>query len=128
MSKTFVAGKIHGICVTKKSVDYNGSVSICPSLMKSAGINAFEQVHVINLNNGNRWVTYALPADHFEEFSLNGGGARLGELGDKCVILIYEQRERYESGPPAAVIFVDSSNVMSPAGKQWYFGDPGDGV
>jgi aspartate 1-decarboxylase len=107
--KTFVSAKIHGIRVTDKSLKYHGSVSICPRLMQAAGIEEYEQVHLVNLSTGDRWVTYAIKAEE-GAFTLNGGGARLGEVGDECVILAYSTCEQFE---PANVVFCDPSNRIS---------------
>jgi aspartate 1-decarboxylase len=104
--KSFVSAKIHGIRVTDKSVRYNGSVSICPELMKAAGIQQFEKVQIVNLTNGNRWETYAIEAA-VKAFTLNGGGARLGEIGDECVIITYDVSEIFQS---ANVVFVNECN------------------
>jgi aspartate 1-decarboxylase len=104
--KTYVGGKIHGIRVTDKSIEYHGSVSIAAELLEAAQIEQYEQVTIINLNNGQRWTTYAIPAER-REFTLNGGGARLGEIGDVCVILTYKQLEKFEGAP---VVFCDALN------------------
>ena len=109
MNKNFVSAKIHGICVTDKSVDYNGSVSICADLMAQAGIQNHEKVQIVNLNNGNRWETYALEADK-GAFALNGGGARLGEHGDVCVVICYSMMETFE---PFDVVFTNSDNIVT---------------
>lgn len=107
MIRTYVGAKIHGINVTGKSVQYNGSVSICRELMKLAGIEPYEQVHIVNLNNGNRWITYAVPHEKRGTFTLNGGGARLGEMGDQCVVMTYVQGEAFWG---AQVVFCNTFN------------------
>jgi aspartate 1-decarboxylase len=104
--RTFVAAKIHDLRVTDKSVDYHGSISVAADLLDAAGIAPYEQVHVINLTNGARWVTYAIPAPA-GAFTLNGGGARLGEKGDRCVVLTYRQSAAFEG---AAVVYCDGAN------------------
>ena len=104
--KTFVASKIHNIHVTHKSVEYVGSIGVDSALLEESGIDPYEQVHVINLHNGERWVTYAIPADK-GVFSLNGGSARLGELGDPCVILTYEQTPKFSG---AVVVYCTEQN------------------
>ena len=86
--KCFVAAKIHEIRVTAKALDYEGSVAIDAALLQAVRIEPFEQVHVINKTTGARWVTYAIPGGQ-GVFSLNGGGARLGEIGDTCIVLTY---------------------------------------
>jgi aspartate 1-decarboxylase len=106
--KTFVSAKIHGIRVTQKAVRYNGSVAIAASLLREVGIEDFEQVHIVNLTNGNRWVTYAIPAPE-GVFSLNGGGARLGEIGDECVVMTYATLHAYK---PAKVIHLNEDNSV----------------
>jgi len=119
--KTFVGAKIHGIRVTDKSVKYHGSVSIAQELMEAANIEPYEQVHIINLNNGQRWVTYAIPAP-CGVFSLNGGGARLGELEDECVVLTYRTEETFGN---AAVVFCDEQNRIV---KETVYAHEGVGV
>lgn len=108
MLRTFINSKIHNICVTDKSIDYQGSVSIAENLLRIAGIEIYEQVQIINLNNGERWTTYAI-AGAEGSFSLNGGGARLGEVGDRCVILTYALKEEFEN---AQVVYCDECNQI----------------
>jgi len=82
--------------------------------MAAAGIAPFEQVHVINLTNGQRWITYAIRAER-GVFSLNGGGARLGEPGDKFVLLTYDQW-RAQDYPGATVVHCDDENKIASLG------------
>lgn len=109
--KTFVSSKIHGICVTDASIEYNGSVTICQKLMQQTGINPYEQVHIVNLSNGERWITYALPGTE-GVFTLNGGGAFLGQIGDRCVVMTYDTLDKYT---PAKVVFCSSNNTVEKA-------------
>jgi aspartate 1-decarboxylase len=95
--RTYVHAKIHGLVVTAASIEYHGSVSIGSDLMDHAGIEPYEQVDVVDLNNGNRWTTYALPGPD-GVFTLNGGGARLGCVGDVCVVMAYETSGAYQGG------------------------------
>ncbi len=90
-------------------MDYNGSVGIDAALMERAGIEAYEQVHLVNLRNGERWVTYAIPAGP-GEFTLNGGSARLGEVGDKCLAIAYRLSDRPFTAP---VVFCDENNAIA---------------
>ncbi len=108
MFKNYVSSKIHGIRVTDKSVHYNGSVSICKDLMKKAGIDNHEKVQIVNLTNGNRWETYALEGEP-QAFTLNGGGARLGECGDVCVVICYSMMSEFT---PFEIIFIDADNYI----------------
>jgi aspartate 1-decarboxylase len=112
--KIYVSAKLHGLRVTDKSLHYHGSVSICRTLLEAARIQAYEQVHVVNLANGNRWITYALPGES-GMFSLNGGGARLGEIGDICIVMTFEMLEQYR---PARVVYCDEKNYIA---KTFYY-------
>lgn len=107
--KTYISSKIHGIRVTDKSVNYNGSVSISKVLCDAAEIDQYEQVDIVNLENGNRWTTYVLYLDKPESFTLNGGGAYLGDVGDRCVVMTYAITDQYS---PATVIFCDQDNQI----------------
>jgi aspartate 1-decarboxylase len=106
MLKHFVSGKIHGICVTDKSLDYNGSATIPARLMELAGIEPFEKVQIVNKANGERWETYAIVGPP-GEFRLNGAAARKGEVGDECLVIAYRLEERFTG---AKVVFVDYRN------------------
>ena len=107
--KAYLSAKLHGLRVTDKSLHYLGSVAICRALLEAAQIEPYEQVHVVNLANGNRWITYALPGEP-GMFSLNGGGARLGEIGDICIVMTFEMLEQYR---PARVVYCDEKNGVA---------------
>ena len=107
--KVFLSAKIHGIHVTDKSLHYLGSVAICRDLLRAAQIQPYEQVHVVNLANGQRWITYAIPGQP-GTFSLNGGGARLGEVGDVCILMTFEMLADYV---PARVVYCDEKNRVA---------------
>jgi len=107
--RTFIAAKIHGLRVTDKALDYTGSATIPRSLMEAAGIAPYEQVHVVNKANGKRWVTYVLPGEE-GEFVLNGAAARMGEVGDECLLFTYRQEGEFSG---ARVVFVDRWNAQA---------------
>lgn len=104
--KEYVQSKIHNITVTAKSLDYHGSVTICRELLKESNIDQYQKVDVVNLNTGDRWTTYAVPGVS-GSFELNGGGARLGEIGDRCVVIAYQSASQF---PGAKVVFCDKYN------------------
>lgn len=106
--RTFVSAKLHNLRVTGASLDYIGSVTIDADLLEAADISPYEAIDIVNLNNGERWTTYALPGTS-GVFTLNGGGARLGLAGDRCVIMSY-RREHEFSG--ARSVFVDERNEI----------------
>jgi aspartate 1-decarboxylase len=106
--RTYVSAKIHDLVVTDAHLRYTGSVTIDSDLLQYAGIDPYEQVDVVNLNNGNRWTTYVIPGGP-GKFSLNGGGARLGLAGDLCVVMTYRTSEVFEG---ARALFVDADNAL----------------
>ena len=116
--KTYLAAKLHDLRVTAAHVDYVGSVTVCHDLLRQAGLDPYEQVHVVNLENGARWVTYVIPGNS-RVFGLNGGGAHLGKIGDRCVVMAYRSAERF---PGAKVIYCDESN--QPTSEFFYDPDP----
>lgn len=80
--------KIHMATVTDANLAYEGSITIDAAVLKKAGILPYEQVQVSNLNNGERFETYAIPGNK-GEICLNGPTARKGVTGDKIVIFSY---------------------------------------
>jgi aspartate 1-decarboxylase len=107
--KEYIHGKIHNISVTAKSIDYHGSVTVCSHLLEQSGIDHYQKVDIVNLNNGHRWTTYTVPGP-LGSFELNGGGARLGEIGDRCVVIAYEMTDQFAG---SNVIFCDKYNNIS---------------
>jgi aspartate 1-decarboxylase len=107
--KTFLCGKIHGLRVTDKSVEYHGSVGVSPELLKAAGMEPYERVLVANLNNGQRWWTYIIVGAP-GEFRLNGAAARLGEVNDRCLLMTFETAGRR---PKTRVVHVNESNQIT---------------
>lgn len=108
-TRTYVAAKLHNLTVTDAALSYVGSVTIDAHLLDAAGIAPYEQLDVINLANGKRWTTYALPGPA-GAFTLNGGGARLGLLGDRCVVMTYAATDG--PFPGARAVFVDEHNAI----------------
>jgi aspartate 1-decarboxylase len=107
--RRWIAAKVHGVRVTDKSVRYVGSVTLCSGLMRAADMEPYEAVDVVNLSNGQRWTTYLLPGQP-GVFTLNGGGARLGEVGDECVLMTFRSGERFQGAP---VVMVGPGNVAA---------------
>jgi aspartate 1-decarboxylase len=103
-------GKIHRARVTDADLNYVGSISIDPILMKEADIVANEQVSVYNLMNGARFETYAIEGGE-GEICLNGAAARLAQVGDLVIIVTYvdvDEAERTAHRP--SVVVVDEEN------------------
>ena len=104
--------KIHRVTITEANLNYEGSISIDVSLMEAADVVPYEMVHVLNINTGNRFETYAIPAPKGSgQICLNGAAARLGQVGDRAIILTTCQVE--EKDVPSfspQVVFVDEKN------------------
>lgn len=88
--------KIHGAIITAKELNYGGSITIADELLKSADILPNEKVQVVNFNNGTRFETYVILGKQNSGICLNGPAARLGEIGDKIIILSYALFEKKE--------------------------------
>lgn len=104
--------KIHRARITGKDVDYEGSLTIDRELMEAAGIHSYEKVQVVNVHNGSRLETYAIPGRAGSgEMILNGAAARWGEIGDPVIILTYAQVEERElSSFQPRIVWVDEQN------------------
>ena len=90
MQRFMLKSKIHRATLTGTELDYEGSIAIDRKLIEAAGLLPGEQVHVLNLNNGARLVTYVIEAPAGSgTMMLNGPAARLGLPGDKVVVLCY---------------------------------------
>lgn len=85
MRRMILKSKIHRAAVTAASIDYEGSITIDAELMRAADILPYEQVHVFDVDNGNRLVTYAIAGDA-GEICVNGAAARLVDIGDEVII------------------------------------------
>lgn len=88
--RMMLKSKIHRATVTDANINYEGSITIDSRLMKAADIVAYEQVHVLNVNTGARFTTYAIEGKEGSgDICLNGAAARLGVKGDLVIILTY---------------------------------------
>lgn len=107
--------KIHGATVTEANLKYQGSLAIDENLMETAGILPHEMVQVVNVNNGERFETYAITGDRGSGIiCLNGAAARLGEPGDTVLILSYGMFDNEEARAlKMRVVLVDSGNRVS---------------
>ncbi|MCC0178790.1 aspartate 1-decarboxylase [Waterburya agarophytonicola K14] len=106
--------KLHRVTVTEANVNYVGSITIDQDLMDRVGILPLEEVDVINLDNGKRWSTYAIPGTPGEGgICPNGGAALLCKPRDLLIIIAYEYRDRtsvMQTGHQAKVIVADEHN------------------
>ncbi len=90
MQRIMLKSKIHRATLTGTHLDYEGSITIDPLLLEAADILPNEQVHVLNLNNGSRLITYAIEGERGSgTMLLNGPAARMGMTGDIIVVITY---------------------------------------
>ena len=112
MRLTVFKSKLHRVRVTEADLNYEGSVTIDADLMDAAQILPWEQVNVLNVNNGERFDTYAIRGPRGTGvICLNGPAARLAHVGDLVIILTYAQMEREELlRHTPIVVHVDENN------------------
>ena len=112
MLRTVCKSKIHGAIVTEANLQYTGSLTLDPLLMRSADLAPYEQVQVVNLNNGARFETYCIEgATGSGIVCLNGAAARLAAVGDTIIIISYVQvtEQELEQLTPK-LVFLDERN------------------
>jgi aspartate 1-decarboxylase len=112
MQLTLLKGKIHRATITQCDLNYEGSISVDSALMERAGILPHEQVDVLNINNGERFTTYAIPAAAGSGIiGVNGAAARLAQKGDLVIIVAYARMEEAEAKSfQPRVLLVDANN------------------
>ena len=109
MRRRMLKSKIHCATVTAADVDYEGSISLDPALMARADIVAWEQVAVLDLDNGARLETYAIPGDP-GDVKLNGAAALLVSPGDRVIVLTYADVDEAEvDGWSPTVVLLDGA-------------------
>lgn len=103
--------KIHCARVTEANLNYMGSITIDEDLMDAANLIAGEKVHIVNNNNGARFVTYIIKGERGSGcICLNGAAARLVQVGDVVIIMSYAQMDFEEAKTfKPAVVFPDAT-------------------
>jgi aspartate 1-decarboxylase len=135
MMRILCKSKIHRATVTEANLNYKGSLTLDPLLMEAAGLVPFEQVHVLNLNNGARFETYLIEGERGSgTVCVNGAAARLVQVGDPVIVLAYALVPEDElSDFTARIVFVDEHNrvvrvevakVLQEAQVNWSGGSP----
>jgi aspartate 1-decarboxylase len=113
--RIMLKSKIHRAHVTQVDINYEGSISIDRHLMEEADILPYEQVQVLNINNGARFETYAIEAEVGSgEIGIRGAAARLASVGDVVIILSYchlEDEEARHFSPK--LVYVDQKNAIT---------------
>lgn len=114
MQRVMLKSKIHRVTITEADLNYNGSMTIDRDLMDAAGIVPFEQVKIYNINNGERFDTYAIEgAAGSGVIGLNGAAARKGHIGDLIIIVTYANYDDNElEGFSPVILLCDETNKV----------------
>ena len=114
MQLTLFRAKIHRATVTEADLNYEGSISIDTELLEASGILPYEKVDVLNINNGERFTTYAIPSiKGGGEIKINGAAARKVHVGDPVIIIAYASMNEDEARKfKPKVVLVDKNNKI----------------
>lgn len=114
MEITLLKAKIHRAAVKQADLDYVGSITIDSDLLRESGILEYEKVEIADIDNGNRFETYAIAGEAGSGIiCLNGAAARCVSEGDKIIIMAYAQMTPEEAKDhKPTVIFVDEDNKI----------------
>lgn len=114
MQLNVLKAKIHRATVTHAELHYEGSCAIDENLLEASGIFEYEQIHIYNVNNGERFVTYAIRAEAGSGvISVNGAAAHKASPGDLLIICAYgtiDEAERSQYRP--RLVYPDANNVV----------------
>jgi aspartate 1-decarboxylase len=114
MNITVLKSKIHKVEITDCNLNYEGSCEIDENILNIVGIQLYEQIHIYNVNNGKRFVTYAIRGEAGSGIiSLNGAAARLGMVGDVIVICAYGEIHKSETIEPPLIVYFNNENEIN---------------
>jgi aspartate 1-decarboxylase len=116
MQLTLMRSKIHRATITEADLNYEGSISIDEELLEESGILENEKVDVLDINNGQRFTTYAIKAKRgSREIKVNGAAARLVHAGDLIIIVAYGNFEEKEARnfKPKVLLLGKNNEVVS---------------
>lgn len=118
--RTMLRAKIHRATVTQADLNYEGSITLDPLLMEAADLLPFEQIHVLDVDNGSRLVTYVIEGERGSGVvCINGAAARLVSKGDIVILLTYETMDE-EAARMARphLVYVDKQNRITQVGPR----------
>lgn len=115
MFRTLLKSKIHRVAVTHCELHYEGSCAIDEDLLEAANLVENEQIHIWNINNGERFVTYAIKGERGSGMiSVNGSAARRASVGDLIIIAAFAQVDDKEiASHQPELVFVDDKNKQT---------------
>ena len=114
MHVSLLKTKLHRACVTQVELEYEGSCAIDDNLLAASGIMEYEQIHIYNVTNGERFVTYAIRAEAGSKtISINGAAAHKANEGDRIIICAYAQMDVEEAkGYKPDLVYLDECNTI----------------
>ncbi|MCF6299089.1 MAG: aspartate 1-decarboxylase [Thiomicrorhabdus sp.] len=115
MQVTLLKSKLHRVTTTHSELDYEGSCAIDGHLLDMAGIREYEQIHIYNINNGERFTTYAIRAEENSGIiSVNGAAAHKVEPKDLLIIATYIAMEESEADTfKPKLVYFDAENRIT---------------
>jgi len=115
MNTTMLKSKLHRATVTHAELDYEGSCAIDQDLLDAAGILPFEQLHIYNVSNGERFTTYAITAPRGSgTIGVNGAAAHKAGPGDLVIICTYADMDASEARLfQPALVYLDGNNRIT---------------
>ncbi|WP_297455046.1 aspartate 1-decarboxylase [Ferrovum sp.] len=114
MYQTMLKAKLHRVSVTQSELGYEGSCAIDETLLEAADIHEYQQIDIYNVNNGERFTTYAIRgARNSGMISVNGAAARKAQVGDLLIIAAYAgyTPEELKNFSPR-LVYVDEHNQI----------------
>ncbi len=114
MERIMLKSKIHRATVTDANVEYEGSITLDEELMEIADLVPFEQVHIYNISNGNRFQTYCIKGERGNgDICINGAAARLAKKGDLIIIASYIniKSDKLQNFQPT-LVYLDKNNDL----------------
>lgn len=114
MHINMLKAKLHRARVTHSELDYEGSCAIDGKILDFSGIREYEQIHIYNINNGQRFTTYAIRAESDSGiFSINGAAARLCCPGDLIIVCAFASFDEHEmvNYKPTLVYFEENNKI-----------------
>lgn len=115
MYLTLLKSKLHRACVTHAELDYEGSCAIDGDLLDLSGIREYEQIHIYNVANGERFTTYAIRAESGSKvISINGAAAHKAKPGDRIIICSYVGLTSQEAAIHKPIlVYLDEINTVT---------------
>ena len=116
MLREFLHSKIHRATITDSNLNYVGSITIDEEFLEKANIKEWEKVEILDINNGERFQTYALVGPRGSKcFCVNGAAARKVQTGDKIIVVTYAQmnEDEIETHKPTIVQVGEDNEIIS---------------